>query len=111
MISRVRCAWPHETSDATLQAWDESIDVAVLRLSRTLPSSLDPVPLSGDVASNEPFVAQGAPAALDELDRAAVNGLVIEPNAQMPDGSPAIELLCFPAMAGCHSTASVVHLY
>jgi len=34
MISRVRCAWQHETSDATVQAWDESIDVAVLRLSR-----------------------------------------------------------------------------
>jgi SAM-dependent methyltransferase len=99
-ISRVRCAWPHETSDATVQAWDESIDVALLRLSRMLPSTLDPIPLSGDVASNEPFVAQGAPATLRELDRAAVNGLVIEPNAQMPDGSPGIELLCFPAMAG-----------
>jgi hypothetical protein len=100
VISRVRCAWPNETNDATVHNWDQNIDVAVLRLTRPLPDSLDPIPLSGDVASNEPFIAHGSPATLSELDRASVNGWVIEPNAQMPDGSPGIELLCFPALAG-----------
>ena len=97
---RVRCMWQSEASDATVQAWDEQIDVAVLRLSRPLPESLDPVPLTGDTASHDRFVALGAPDALSELHLAAVNGLVILPDAQMPDGSPGIELFCFPAAVG-----------
>ena len=99
-ISRVRCAWQYETSEATVRGWDERIDVAVLQLSRALPDSLDPVPLTGDVASNDQFVAPGAPAALSELHLAAVSGMVLLPDALMPDGSPAIELFCLQAMAG-----------
>lgn len=97
---RVRCIWQSGTSDALVQAWDEQIDVAVLRLSRPLPESLDPVVLTGDTASNDPFVAPGAPAALSELRVTAVNGFVIMPDAQMPDGSPGIELFCLPAAVG-----------
>jgi hypothetical protein len=97
---RVRCTWQSEASDATVHTWDEQIDVAVLRLSRPLPESLEPVPLTGDTASHDRFVALGAPAVLGELRLAAVNGLVILPDAQMPDGSPSIELFCFPAAVG-----------
>lgn len=97
---RVRCTWQFGSSDATVQAWDEQIDVAVLRLSRPLPESLDPVSLTSDIASHDQFVAPGAPAALGELHMAAVNGLVILPDTRMSDGSPSIELFCFPAAAG-----------
>jgi len=100
VIARVRCAWPRETTDAIVQAWDESDDVALLRLSRALPDSLDPVPLTSDVASNDPFMAPGAPAAMTELHLAAVSGLVIWPDAPMPDGNRGIALVCWQAMAG-----------
>ncbi|MBV9379527.1 MAG: trypsin-like peptidase domain-containing protein [Streptosporangiaceae bacterium] len=95
VMPHVLCEWQQgETSEATVQAWDERIDVALLRLSRALPDSFDPVPLTGDVASHDPFVAPGAPAALSELQLAAVSGTVLWPNASMPDGSPALELFC-----------------
>ncbi len=100
VISRVRCMWRDEISDAIVQDWAEADDVALLRLGRALPDSLDPIPLSSDVASNEPFVALGASEALSELPLAAVNGWVIDPNAQMPDGKHGIQLLCLPAVAG-----------
>src|SRR5262245_35757491 len=58
---RVRCTWQYGTSDAIVEAWDENDDVALLRLSRTLPDSLDPVPLTSDVATHDRFVAPGAP--------------------------------------------------
>jgi hypothetical protein len=92
--------WRNEASEATVRDWDERLDVAVLRLSRTLPDSLDPVTLTGDVADHDQFVAPGAPAALSELHQAAVSGMVLMPDAEMPDGSPAIELCCWQAMAG-----------
>lgn len=99
-VPRVRCAWRDSASDAYVQFWDERIDVAVLRLSRPLPESLDPVPLSGDVASHDSWIAQGAPAVLDELHVASVSGTVIAPDTPMPDGSPSIELYCDSAAAG-----------
>lgn len=100
VISRVRCAWPCGSSDAIVQAWDESDDVALLRLSRPLPELLDPMPLTSDVASNDPFVAPGAPAAMTELHLAAVSGIVMWPDAPMPGGSRGIALVCWQAMAG-----------
>jgi SAM-dependent methyltransferase len=98
-ISRVRCTWRNEISDAFVQDWDEYLDVAVLRLRRMLPDSLDPVPLTGDVVSHDQFVAPGAPSALDELHLAAVSGMVLLPDTQMPDGSPAIQLFCLQVLA------------
>ena len=100
MITRVRCAWQHGTSDAIVEAWDENDDVALLRLSRTLPDSLDPVPLTSDVASHDPFVAPGAPAAMPELHLAAVSGMVMWPDAPMPNGASGISLVCWQVMAG-----------
>jgi len=100
VISRVRCAWPNETSTAVVQTWDERDDVALLRLTRPLPDSLDPLPLTSDIASNEPFVAPGAPDAMTELSISAVSGAVVWPNAQTANGRPGIELLCWQAVAG-----------
>jgi SAM-dependent methyltransferase len=100
VISRLRCAWPNETSTAVVQAWEEREDVALLRLTRPLPDTLDPLLLWSEVASNEPFVAPGAPEAMTELSLSAVSGLVVWPNAQMPGGNRGIELLCWPAVAG-----------
>jgi SAM-dependent methyltransferase len=100
VITRVRCIWQHGTSDAILQAWDEYDDVALLRLSRPLPDSFDPVPLTSDVASNDPFVAPGAPVAMAELHLAAVSGMVIWPDAPMANGGNGISLVCWQVMAG-----------
>jgi len=100
VITRVRCAWQHGTSDAIVEAWDENDDVALLRLSRMLPDSLDPVPLTSDVASHDPFVAPGAPAAMPELHLAAVSGMVMWPDAPMPNGASGISLVCWQVMAG-----------
>lgn len=95
VITRVLCEWQQgETSEAIVQAWDEQNDVALLRLPRALPDSLDAVPLTRDVASNDEFVAPGAPSALAELQLAAVSGFVIWPNALMPDGGPGIQMYC-----------------
>jgi SAM-dependent methyltransferase len=95
VLPHVLCEWQQgETSEATVQAWDERLDVGLLRLSRALPDSLDPLPLTADVASHDPFVAPGAPAALRELQLAAVSGTVLWPSASMPDGSPGLELFC-----------------
>ncbi len=100
ILTRVRCAWRHGTSEAIVEAWDEKDDVALLRLSRTLPDSLDPVPLTSDVASHDPFVAPGAPAAMKELQLAAVSGMVIWPDAPMANGASGISLVCWQVMAG-----------
>lgn len=100
VIRRVRCAWRHGTSDAVVEAWDENEDVALLRLSRILPDPLDPVPLTGDVAVHDPFVAPGAPVAMAELHLAAVSGRVIWPDAPMRHGASGISLVCWQAMAG-----------
>jgi len=95
VMARVLCEWQQgETSEATVQGWDERIDVALLQLSRALPDSLDPVPLTGDVASHDRFVAPGAPSALSELRLAAVSGMVLWANAPIPDGAPGLELFC-----------------
>jgi SAM-dependent methyltransferase len=95
VMTHVLCEWQQgETSEATIQAWDERNDVALLRLSRAVPDSLDPVSLTGDVASNDQFVAPGAPSALSELQLAAVSGWVLWPNAPMPDGGTGIQLFC-----------------
>jgi Trypsin-like peptidase domain len=95
VITRVLCEWQQgETSEAIVHAWDEQNDVALLRLPRALPDSLDAVPLTRDVASNDDFVAPGAPSALAELHLAAVSGWVIWPNALMPDGGPGIQMYC-----------------
>lgn len=100
VMRRVRCAWQRGTSDAIVEAWDESDDVALLRLSRTLPDSFDPVPLTSDVVSNDPFVAPGSPAAMEEVHLAAVSGMVIWPDAPMPKGASGISLICWQVMAG-----------
>jgi SAM-dependent methyltransferase len=99
-VPRVQCAWGHATSSAYVQSWDEQVDVAVLRLNRPLPESLEPVPLTSDVASHDPFIARGAPVALDELHVISVSGTVIAPDSPMADGSPGIELFCDSAAAG-----------
>ena len=65
-----------------------------------MPDSLDPVPLTSDVASNDPFVAPGAPAAMTELHLAAVSGMVMWPDAPMPNGASGISLVCWQVMAG-----------
>ena len=58
------------------------------------------MPLSPDVAAHDQFAAPGAPAELVELHLSAVSGQVIWPDAQLPDGSRGIELMCWPSMAG-----------
>ena len=89
------CEWQQgETSEATIQAWDEQNDVALLRLARTLPDSLDPVPLTADVVSQDRFTAPGAPLALSELQLAAVSGWVLLTNAPMGGGARGLELFC-----------------
>jgi len=100
VTSGVRCLWSHETSDAVVEAWDEGSDVALLRLSRPLPTSVYPLCLKNDAASHDQFVAPGAPDAMTELKLSAVSGLVTWPDARMPDGSRGIELLCWQAIAG-----------
>jgi SAM-dependent methyltransferase len=101
VMARVLCEWQQgETSEAAVQAWDERNDIALLRLSRALPDSLDPLSLTSDVESNDQFVAPGAPSALSELQLAAVSGWVLWPNAPMPDGGPGIELYCHQVAAG-----------
>ena len=100
VIRHVRCAWQHGTSDAVVEAWDKNDDVALLRLSRALPDSLDPVPLTGDVAAHDPFVAPGAPSAMPELHLAAISGEVLWLDAPMRHGASGILLVCWQAMAG-----------
>lgn len=100
VMSRVLCEWQQgETSEATVQAWDERNDVALLRLSRALPDSLDPVSLTSDVAINDQFVARGAPSALSEVQLAAVSGWVLWLDAPMPD-STGIQLFCHQVADG-----------
>jgi SAM-dependent methyltransferase len=65
-----------------------------------LPDSFDPVPLTSDVASNDPFVAPGAPVAMAELHLAAVSGMVIWPDAPMANGGNGISRVCWQVMAG-----------
>ena len=99
-VPKVRCSWPEGTSAGTLHGYDAANDVALIRLDSTLPRSIDPVPLSPDVAAHDQFAAPGAPAELVELHLSAVSGQVIWPDAQLPDGSRGIELMCWPSMAG-----------
>jgi SAM-dependent methyltransferase len=95
VMAHVLCEWQQgETSEATVQSWDERNDVALLRLSRALPDSLDTVSLTGDVVSNDRFVAPGAPSALSELQLAAVSGWVLWPNAPMLDSGTGVQLFC-----------------
>ena len=98
--ARVRCIWPVGNSDAAVLDCDESNDVALLRLDRTLPGGLDPVPLSADVAAHERFAAPGAPGELIELPLVAISGEIIWPEGWLPDGVRGIQLVCTESAAG-----------
>jgi SAM-dependent methyltransferase len=101
VVRRVRCAWlDGSSSEAVVEDWDAGDDVALLRLTRPLPDSLDPIPLAGDLVSGELFVAPGAPAAMPEVELAAVSGMVLWPDAPMRGGSHGVLLVCWQAMAG-----------
>ncbi|MFI7319403.1 N-6 DNA methylase [Streptomyces venezuelae] len=99
-IRRVRCVWQLNTSIAMVQDGDASMDVALLRLHRVLPSQLEPLPITSETTEHTPFVAPGAPAEISGLFSYAVSGEVTWRNAQLTDGTPVIQLACREAAAG-----------
>jgi N-6 DNA Methylase len=98
--TRALCIWPTGKSDASVLDGDELNDVALLRLTQTLPRALDTVPLSADVAVHERFVAPGAPGELIELPVVAMSGEITWPDGRLPDGARAIQLVCTESAAG-----------
>jgi SAM-dependent methyltransferase len=97
---RVRCTWQSGTSTASVVDSDEHNDVALLRFDRSLPRSLDPVPLSDHAADHERFSAPGAASALPELPLVAMSGEIAWLDGRLPRGFRGMQLTCTESAAG-----------
>jgi SAM-dependent methyltransferase len=102
--ARVRCVWLAgsltNVSDASVVDYDETNDVALLRLDRALPRGLDPIPLTADIGSRIRFTAPGALDELPELPLVAMSGEIVWPEGRLPRGADAIQLTCTQSAAG-----------
>jgi tetratricopeptide (TPR) repeat protein len=87
-------SWPV----ATVERSDEALDVAVLRLAEPgLPDELAPLPLATAVRSGQPWRGHGYPEATG--GQYTIGGLVMDPDARLEGGAPAIQLHCLQESA------------
>jgi SAM-dependent methyltransferase len=91
-LRRLRCEWDGYVSDAVVHDGDPHLDVAVLRLDRSLPAGLEPIQLTSHGAEHMPFTAPGAPKAVPEISGFTVSGEITSLTGKM-DGAPLIQLL------------------
>jgi hypothetical protein len=88
----VLCLWDGDESTAQLSDFDTLNDVALLRLDRKLPSSIEPLILSPSIHERSKFTAPGAPEAASEVFNYALSGTVAWTKTRLEDGSTAIQL-------------------
>lgn len=99
-MARVTCIWQAARSHAAVLSIDAENDVALLRMDQALPSALDPIQLSSEVAAHELFLAPGAVGELPELPIVAASGEVLLVAGRLPGGARGIQLRCNESAAG-----------
>jgi SAM-dependent methyltransferase len=92
---RLRCRWTQGVSDATVVAGDPLRDIALLRLNRVLPPTLEAFQLAtGETSEHTPYTALGVPAEVQGPPVFAVSGEVTFAHSHLSADTPAIQLFC-----------------
>ena len=91
--TRVICQWAEGVSSASVDDADPVADVALLRLDRELPSTLDPIPLAGETPADARFKAPGYPAEIPGVSPFTISGDIVSSEVAL-DGVRALQLRC-----------------
>ncbi|WP_308437276.1 N-6 DNA methylase [Streptomyces flavofungini] len=96
-VRRLRCTWEEGWSEATVHDGDALNDVALLRLKRRLPTGLQPVPVTTEVAVDVPFRAPGAPHDTPGVSLFTASGRVTWSTRRHEEGAQVIQIACLEA--------------
>lgn len=91
--ARVICQWASGTSSASVDDADPAADVALLRLDRELPSTLDPIHLAGETSAHAQFEAPGYPAEIPGVSPFTISGEIVSPEVTL-HGVRVLQLRC-----------------